>query len=287
MTKDIDNSVKVLYSNTKEVTIVQTKFSKYVTDEWIVYKHAKGTGAAPEREFHDFHEILLFVGGETTFLSEEKHISLSPFQTVVIPKKTYHQFINTVDEEYHRCVFSFYDIPELEELIDKCMHRPRVIEASQEQRQLFNKMNEIMESDSSEKEKQILMHSLLALLLREVANEHTSVKGGSKLSETTSKSIELINKNLSSKLSVSELSKKLNVSVSTLTQTFKRDMNISVYRYILTKKLMLAQQKIKDGESATLAAAQCGFADYSGFYKQYKKMFGVSPSEKAARFDTL
>ena len=266
---------------------MQTKFSKYVNDEWIIYKHAKGTSAAPEREFHDYHEILLFIGGKTTFLSEEKQIPLSPFQIVVIPKKTYHQFINKSDEEYHRCVFSFYDIPEIEELIEECMHSIRVIEAGDDHKQLFHKMNEIMESNGSDKEKRILMHALLTLVLNEVAHDHSTVKEGSELSETTSKSIEIINANLCNKISVSELSKKLNVSVSTLTQTFKKDMNISVYRYILTKKLILAKQKIKDGESATAAAVQCGFHDYSGFYKQYKKMFGVPPSEKATGFDSM
>jgi AraC-like DNA-binding protein len=49
----------------------------------------------------------------------------------------------------------------------------------------------------------------------------------------------------------------------------------------------LARQKIQDGESATTAAMICGFNDYSSFYKQYKKMFEVSPSETAARFDIL
>jgi AraC-like DNA-binding protein/mannose-6-phosphate isomerase-like protein (cupin superfamily) len=263
---------------------VQTKFSKYVRNEWIVYKHAKGTGADPTKEFHDYHEILLFVGGKTTFISEEKHTPLSPFQIVVIPKKTYHQFTNIKDEEYHRCVFSFYDIPEFEELIEKCMYKTRVIEVGSEQKRLFNKMNEIVDSNCSEKEKHVLMHALLALVLNEVAHEHTTVKEGSELSETTSKSIEIINANLCNKISVPELSKMLNVSVSTLTQAFKRDMNISIYRYVLTKKLILAQQKIKDGEPATAAAMQCGFNDYSGFYKQYKKMFGVTPSEKATGF---
>ena len=79
---------------------------------------------------------------------------------------------------------------------------------------------------------------------------------------------------------------RLSVSVSTLTQTFKKDMNISIYQYILRKKLILAQQKIQDGESVTSAAIQCGFNDYSSFYKQYKKMFGVMPSEKADAFVT-
>lgn len=264
---------------------MQTKFSKFVYDERCTYKHAKGTSAAPSREFHNYHEILLFVGGKTTFLSEEKRIPLSPYQTVIIPKETYHQFINVTDEEYHRCVFSFYDIPEFEVLIKKCMRSPRVIEASGEQRRLFHKMNETVDRDSSEKEKQILMQALLALVLSEVSRDHSAVKEGSEPNEITSKSIEMINVDLCNKISIPELSRRLNVSVSTLTQTFKRDMNISVYQYILRKRLILAQQKIRDGESATAAAMLCGFNDYSSFYKQYKKMFGVSPSEKLSRFE--
>ena len=43
---------------------------------------------------------------------------------------------------------------------------------------------------------------------------------------------------------------------------------------------MLAHHKIADGELASAAALECGFRDYSGFYKQYKKLFNQSPSEK-------
>ena len=264
---------------------MQQKFSKFVYDEMCTYKHAMGTSAAPSREFHNYHEILLFVGGKTTFLSEEKRIPLSPYQTVIIPKETYHQFINVTDEEYHRCVFSFYDVPELEELIGKCMHCARVIEAGNEQKMLFRKMNEIVDSDCSEREKQVLMHALLAIVLSEVSRDHSDVQDGSKPSEITSRSIELINADICGRVSIPELSKRLNVSVSTLTQTFKKDMNISVYQYVLRKKLILAQQKIQEGETATAAALHCGFNDYSSFYKQYKKMFGVAPSENMARFD--
>ena len=140
-------------------------------------------------------------------------------------------------------------------------------------------------SDFSESEKQILMQALLALVLSEVAKDHTSIKEGSKPSAITTKSIELINEGLCGKISIPELARRLNVSVSTLTQTFRKDMNISVYQYILRKKLILAQQKISDGESATAAAMLCGFNDYSSFYKQYKKMFAVAPSEKISGFD--
>lgn len=266
---------------------MQDKFSKHVYGERCTYKHAKGTSAHPSKEFHNFHEIILFVGGKTTFLCEEERIPLSPYQTIIIPKETYHQFINEVDEEYHRCVFSFYDIPEFDELIKKCMHSTRVIEADSEQKMLFRKMNEAVDADCSDREKRALMHALLTLVLNEVSRDYPAVKEGSKPNEITSKSIEIINANLCRKITVPVLSRELNVSVSTLTQTFKKDMNISVYQYILRKKLILAKQKIQDGESATSTALLCGFNDYSSFYKQYKKMFGTSPSERAGRFDTL
>ena len=265
--------------------IMQNKFSKFVYDDKCTYKHAKGTGADPSREFHNYHEILLFVGGKTTFLSEEKRIPLSPYQTVIIPKETYHQFLNVTDEEYHRCVFSFYDVPELEELIQKCMSVPRVIDTGEEQRLWFQKMNETVDSDCPESEKQLIMRSLLALVLSGISREHKAVKEGSKPHEITTKCIELINIELCGSISIPELSRRLSVSVSTLTQTFKKDMNISVYQYILRKKLILARQKIQDGESATTAALLCGFNDYSSFYKQYKKMFGVVPSKKAPDFN--
>lgn len=265
---------------------MQEVFSKFVYGDRCTYKHAKGTGAYPSREFHNYHEILLFVGGQTTFLSEEKRTPLSPYQIIIIPKETYHQFLNVTDEEYHRCVFSFYDIPEYSSLIERSMSGIRVIEASAEEKRLFHKMNETVDSDFSESEKQIIMQALLALVLSEVAKDHTSIKEGSKPSAITTKSIELINEGLCGKISIPELARRLNVSVSTLTQTFRKDMNISVYQYILRKKLILAQQKISDGESATAAAMLCGFNDYSSFYKQYKKMFAVAPSEKISGFDT-
>lgn len=263
---------------------MDNKFSKLIEGEKCVYKHAKGTAATPSREFHNYHELILFIGGKTTFLSEEKRISLPPYQIIVIPKETYHQFLNENDEEYHRCVFSFYDIPELYELTEKCMRSIKVFDASNEQRMLFSKLNDIQDSDCTENEKQILMYSLLALVLNEVARDEHDVKEGSKPSEITTKCIEVIDSLLCEKFTVAELAKELNVSISTLTQTFKRDMNISVYQYILRKKLTMAQQRIREGESATTAALQCGFNDYSGFYKQYKKMFGVSPSERSTSF---
>ena len=80
------------------------------------------------------------------------------------------------------------------------------------------------------------------------------------------------------KITVAKISETLNVSKSCVAHIFKKEMNISIYKYILEKRLILAHNKILDGMPATLVALECGFSDYSGFYKQYKKMFNTAPS---------
>ena len=60
-------------------------------------------------------------------------------------------------------------------------------------------------------------------------------------------------------------------------------MHISIYKYILQKKLIRAHKLISEGTNAVDAALLCGFNEYSGFYKVYKKHFGFSPSKTRKR----
>ncbi|MBQ7699019.1 MAG: AraC family transcriptional regulator [Clostridia bacterium] len=53
---------------------------------------------------------------------------------------------------------------------------------------------------------------------------------------------------------------------------------VPVWQYITAKKLDLAYNLIKEGYSAQIVAAKCGYSDYSVFYKSFVKHFGHSPS---------
>ncbi len=54
---------------------------------------------------------------------------------------------------------------------------------------------------------------------------------------------------------------------------------------MLEKRLILANKKIRQSVNPTVAASESGYADYSGFYRQYKKMFGVSPAKSKTKAD--
>ena len=54
---------------------------------------------------------------------------------------------------------------------------------------------------------------------------------------------------------------------------------MSVFSYLATKRIALAEQLLEDGLPANEVAERVGFHDYSVFYRAYKKTTGRSPSQ--------
>ena len=256
-------------------------FSQYIKDDYITFKYAKGASDMFGKEFHTYHEIIFFMGGKAEFISDKIHMELKENTLIVIPKQAYHQLLITgAQNEYYRCVFNFFDVPELQILISESMKTVYVTEINQEIQYLFDKMISLTKNEVFSQIKKIVLRSVLSILLTEILQSDTSYCIGHTHENITSEAIEYIEKHISEDVSLSKIAKSINVSVSTLSHTFKKNMNISIYQYILKKRLVLAHKKILMGEPATKAASECGFKDYSGFYKQYKKMFGIAPSSR-------
>ncbi len=86
-----------------------------------------------------------------------------------------------------------------------------------------------------------------------------------------------INDNLTTIENIGELEKEFFFSRSYINRIFKETTGSSVWGYILLKRLLLAQTLLQNGRPAAIVAAECGFGDYSSFYRQFKKHFGISP----------
>nr|MBQ4319131.1 AraC family transcriptional regulator [Clostridia bacterium] len=69
------------------------------------------------------------------------------------------------------------------------------------------------------------------------------------------------------------------VSESTLFRTFRKELGITLHRYITEKRLSYARKLIMDNENPTNIFLDCGYGDYSSFYRAYSKMFGHPPSD--------
>ena len=260
------------------VIIMSDLFSRYVNSDKISFKHAKGISDRSGKEFHLFHEIILFLGGDAELVSETVHTKLKPQTLIVIPKETYHQvIINGKQDEYCRCVFQFYEDENNKALIESSMHELFITESDKNTYFLFSKMMQLAKNSNKGFAVNVA-EAVLTLLLNEIRAKK-SVEIDTDLNDAlTKQAIEYINERLTDNFNIEDISQHLNVSPSTLMHTFKKNMNIPIHKYIIKKRLILAHSKISKGEPSSVASVECGFNDYSGFYRQYKKMFDISPS---------
>lgn len=88
-----------------------------------------------------------------------------------------------------------------------------------------------------------------------------------------------IEKNFSSKLSLQQLANIGSMSVSKLCHDFKSVFGVTVFQYILDRRLSYAQSLLLTAPLTTTAeaAAACGFDDVSYFCRAYKKKFNCTP----------
>lgn len=90
--------------------------------------------------------------------------------------------------------------------------------------------------------------------------------------------IAYINQHLWELQSADDVSASFHLSQSQLYRIFKDYTGTSIWNYVRTKRLTSAQILIQNGEQPANAATQCGFEDYSTFYRAYKRHFGRRPS---------
>ena len=93
------------------------------------------------------------------------------------------------------------------------------------------------------------------------------------------KIISYIWENFNDQLSLGKTAEFFFVSTSTIENLFRQKLGKSFYQYVVEYRIAIAQSMIAQGYSLKDVAVQCGFTDYSAFYKLFRKQVGVSPSE--------
>ena len=91
--------------------------------------------------------------------------------------------------------------------------------------------------------------------------------------------IRYINQNAAQPLTLDQLSEVFGISKFALLHEFKAHTGVSVYQYILTRRVLLAQEMIRQGAKPRQACEESGFADYAGFYRAFKARTGMSPNQ--------
>lgn len=237
---------------------------------------------------HSECEIYYFISGKGTFHVEGTSYPLYSGDILIMNSRESHHIEISPDAPYERCILNFKK--DFIRLIDK---EGVLLEAFENRqpgsRNLYKKQDfkndtylHFIESIISGKpDNEIQITTNLFSILNEIRIAFGSCDNQTKYAPDSRVSliIKFIMENLDKPLSLDLICDKFYISKPQLCRVFKKSMGSSVWNYITLKRLLKAKNMIDSGIQPTKVFTECGFFDYSSFYKAYKKHFGYAPAQ--------
>lgn len=257
--------------------------------------HLKDT-AGQERDFHfhEFDKIVILISGSVDYLVEGTSYHMLPGDIILVRHHMIHKAVIDVSVPYERIIIyldsSYVDRFAPEMGLMKCFalaekRRYCLVRPDKAEWELIEKQLHRIEDSSSDTAYAAdfmcgtnlaqLMVYLNRITERDTGDKNEAVEYNEKISDILS----YINENITKELTVDELASRSYLSRYHFMRLFKSQTGYTVHNYIRQKRLTLAARLIREGMSASHAAAECGFSDYSAFHRAFTSTFGVSPGK--------
>ncbi len=249
------------------------------------YRH-RSTPPWPHRagaaHTHNQCELIYFVRGDAEHIVEDRKYLLAKGDLVIVRPQTYHDIFFLSEREYERYNILF-DIEALGlSLAAEVCERFEVVSlaASPMTAAIFPKLETYRSRLSPEEFEAAATHLLFELFYDLSLLTPEGERPYSTLHPTLSRALAYIRDNLFTVRDVGEVAAQLHVTESYLFRLFRAELKTTPKRYITDKRLVTAQSLIRLGRRPSEVCFACGFGDYTAFWRAYKRMFGISPSEE-------
>lgn len=279
---------------------MRRKTHKYLTRQYMlsadyeIYHYLNDDIRSVSIHHHDFYEIYFFISGNVNYLIEGKSYYLKSGNIALINSKELHQaIINSKDEPYERIVL-WISKGFLKELSNEEIDLSLCFES-------INKKNILSVEFEQQKNIRFILNKLISLenynglgykLLYKayitelmihinnlVFNSDTELSIEIKKSNLIDEIIEYINNHIEEDITVNCISEKFYLSKFHLSREFKKYTGTTIHRYIVQKKLIEAKELILKKMPITTVYKQCGFGDYSNFFRAFKNEYGITPKQ--------
>lgn len=97
--------------------------------------------------------------------------------------------------------------------------------------------------------------------------------------DLTNQVVHYLDQHFLENITVEDLAHTFHISKSSLNTLFQRELHTTCHQYILKKRLALSIKLIRDNVPLKSVAVQSGFKDYSAFFRAFKKLYHISPTE--------
>ncbi len=266
-----------------------------ITGAFEVYHYREPYFKSLDFHNHDFYEAYLFLDGGVTYYIEDRAYDLVPGDLLIIPPGRMHRpAILDSTAVYERIVLwlnvdylRLLDDPEntLQTMLSRFDGKDGYRLSLQDDTLSFSLsiLHRLISlstdcSPSGRFEQRALISAFLANVCSAQENAEKTARDA-KVPELIPEVIRYINGHFTESLTLDLICAEFFVSKYHLIRKFKEYTNATVYDYILSKRIALARRLIRQGTAVTAAAAQCGFSDYSNFYKSFSAKTGMTPAQ--------
>lgn len=242
---------------------------------------------------HQFYEIFYHIDGDVDFLVEGHKYHLEKNTLLIMRPMEFHSVLPRSPAKYERFVINFKP----EDLLYICLENQMLapfwdrpagkgnlfsIAGNHEIQSIFSKL--ACETGLPSKAVDSRAEFLLGELLVQILQLSNQVDIGSTPPLQSNNAlvnavVAYIGENITQKLTLSDLAEQFFVSKQYLSRLFKRYIGAPVNEYITHKKIGLAVQLLTEGGKPTAVAQQCGFTEYSTFFRAFKRILGKKPED--------
>lgn len=244
---------------------------------------------------HDYLEVMLFLQGSLDYLVESKIYHICPSDIIIVPPGYFHRpLILDSHAVYERIVIwmtneviEALSTPEadLTHCIQHISEKQYFLIPDHTQEN-FLMRTAIQQLAFLQQEDRFGKNMLVTGFLREILlyayhSMYSSALPPQRIIKNPliAAAVDYISHHLSEPITLESLADILFVSKYHLAHTFKKHMGVSLHQYLINKRLTLAKKLIAQGQSFNSACTDCGFNNYSNFFKVFKANVGLSPRE--------
>lgn len=265
---------------------ITERISGYSGSQFAV-SHIVHTSPTPDMfsvHTHDMCEIILVKSGHVSASFDAKTYPLKKDSLIIFRPNIPHRIqidgssayerYNIVFDERQLANGAFYRIPETVEIID-CSGNSMITG-------LFGKFDYYSkafdDTDTGALYKNVLeeiIYCLTVIPFGDTSESFTSAH------PVIRRAVEYISERFTENITVDSICREIGVTKSYLHHLFNDTLQMTPKKYINLKRLSKARSLIRMGESPISVYLDCGFENYSTFFRNFKAMFGYAPSEES------